>query len=178
MTQEIKSVLKKKILEAIVFVLIGVALLIWPDSFLTTVVKIIAIIFIAFFALSVMAMVLSGGAVIGDFATLFIGIILGVLGIVTLIKPEWVVSLQGIIFGAILIMHGIITITQTMSILRKFDSIWYLPLILSIITIVLGIVAMLNPFDTTTVLARIIGVMVIYSAIVSIWVSIKLIMRR
>ncbi len=85
------------------------------------------------------------------------GIMLVVLALIILIKPELIISALPVLLGLLLVM-GAARETQIAVDLSRLGEIrWYLPLIAAAVQAILGVMILWNPFATAIVLMQFIG---------------------
>lgn len=148
--------------NAIVMVVLGLVLVIWPHSF------------------GVMLCYLLGGALIlmgviqlisflrgerlGFFNkfNMIMGIVLVLLGIWICTQPRIVLSIIPVAVGIIVIFHGLMDIQYTLDIKRTGNTKWWIALIAAILTLVIGVMLVLNPFTAYEITMILLGIAMLY----------------
>lgn len=160
--------IKKKLLAvniwSLILLIVGIFLLVRPESTLFVICRLLGVAMIVIGALLIASYInmrgepVAAGALAG-------GVILAAFGIFILARPDVIAAFAGILFAVILISYACGQFVE-MSTLRTFhDDRWYLCLIGGIVTLILGIVFLFHPMRLTSVLVQIAGAAMIYAAI-------------
>ena len=160
--------IKKKLLAvniwSLILLIIGIFLLVRPESTLFVICRLLGVAMIVIGALLIASYInmrgepVAAGALAG-------GVILAAFGIFILARPDVIAAFAGILFAVILISYACGQFVE-MSTLRTFhDDRWYLCLIGGIVTLILGIVFLFHPMRLTAVLVQVAGAAMIYAAI-------------
>lgn len=160
--------IKKKLLAvniwSLILLIVGIFLLVRPESTLFVICRLLGVAMIVIGALLIASYInmrgepVAAGALAG-------GVILAAFGIFILARPDVIAAFAGILFAVILISYACGQFVE-MSTLRTFhDDRWYLCLIGGIVTLILGIVFLFHPMRLTSVLVQVAGAAMIYAAI-------------
>lgn len=160
--------IKKKLLAvniwSLILLIIGIFLLVRPESTLFVICRLLGVAMIVIGALLITSYInmrgepVAAGALAG-------GVILAAFGIFILARPDVIAAFAGILFAVILISYACGQFVE-MSTLRTFhDGRWYLCLIGGIVTLILGVVFLFHPMRLTSVLVQVAGAAMIYAAI-------------
>lgn len=160
--------IKKKLLAvniwSLILLIVGVFLLVRPESTLFVICRLLGVAMIVIGALLIASYInmrgesVAAGALAG-------GVILAAFGIFILARPDVIAAFAGILFAVILISYACGQFVE-MSTLRTFhDDRWYLCLIGGIVTLILGVVFLFHPMRLTSVLVQVAGAAMIYAAI-------------
>lgn len=173
-----KSVLQEQrrssALVALVTIVLGVVLVVWPDR-----------------SVSMICAILGGSLllcgllyVIGWFAgkrrqskSVFMiipGVILAGLGVWLMTSSSTVIALIQYVFGAVVLFHGILDLQATLALLTQRMSKWWIDLLLALLTLGLGLLILANPFGTFAALVVLIGVALIYDGASDLWLILRL----
>ena len=162
--EKIKKELIAVNIWSLILLIIGIFLLIKPESTLFVICRLLGVAMIVIGALLIASFFTMRGDPIAAGA-LAGGIILAVFGIFIVARPDVIAAFAGILFAVILISYACGQFVE-MSTLRSFqDSRWYLCMIGGIVTLILGVVFLFHPMQLTSVLVQIAGVSMIYAAI-------------
>ena len=93
------------------------------------------------------------------------GIILSIVSIYLLLKPEFLESLVGFIIGFMILLAGVTQLQNAVDLFYFKNKAWPFMLVTAAILIILGIIALVNPFSATETFVEATGVFVIISAI-------------
>ena len=149
-------------INAVIMVILGIVLVIWPHI------------------LGVMLCYLLGGALIvmGVFQlisflrgerlgfynkfVMMMGIVLVLLGIWICAQPRIVLSIIAVVVGIIVLIHGLMDIQYTLDIKKAGSEKWWIALIAAALTLIVGLLLMLNPFTAYEITMVLLGVAMLY----------------
>jgi|GEM_PF-298347 len=100
---------------------------------------------------------------------LFIGIVLCILGLWLLLRPDSVVALLQYVFGAFILLHGLIELQAAIALRGG-----WLPLLLAALPVALGVLILVDPFGSLAVLVVLIGIALIYNGAVDLYLILRL----
>lgn len=148
--------------NAVIMVLLGLVLVIWPHI------------------LGVLLCYLLGGALIvmGVFQlisflrgerlgfynkfVMMMGIVLVLLGIWICTQPHIVLSIIPVVVGIIVLIHGLMDIQYTLDIKKAGSTKWWIALIAAILTLVVGLLLVFNPFTVYEITMVLLGIAMLY----------------
>ncbi len=148
--------------NAVIMVLLGLVLVIWPHI------------------LGVLLCYLLGGALIvmGVFQlisflrgerlgfynkfVMMMGIVLVLLGIWICAQPRIVLSIIPVVVGIIVLIHGLMDIQYTLDIKKAGSTKWWIALIAAILTLVVGLLLVFNPFTAYEITMVLLGIAMLY----------------
>lgn len=148
--------------NAVIMVILGLVLVIWPDI------------------LGVMLCYLLGGALIvmgviqlisflrgerlGFYSkfSMLMGIVLVLLGIWICTQPHVVLSIIPVVVGIIVLIHGLMDIQYTLDIKRTGSTKWWIALIAAILTLIVGLLLVFNPFTAYEISMIMLGIAMLY----------------
>ncbi len=149
-------------INAVIMVILGIVLVIWPHI------------------LGVMLCYLLGGALIvmGVFQlisflrgerlgfynkfVMMMGIVLVLLGIWICAQPRIVLSIIPVVVGIIVLIHGLMDIQYSLDIKKAGSEKWWIALIAAALTLIVGLLLMLNPFTAYEITMVLLGVAMLY----------------
>ena len=149
-------------INAVIMVILGIVLVIWPHI------------------LGVMLCYLLGGALIvmGIFQlisflrgerlgfynkfVMMMGIVLVLLGIWICAQPRIVLSIIPVVVGIIVLIHGLMDIQYTLDIKKAGSEKWWIALIAAVLTLIVGLLLVLNPFTVYEITMVLVGVAMLY----------------
>lgn len=147
--------------SSLVYILIGLALLLWPELSL----KVVCYLFGALITIkgisSIYSYVKSQERFFFSYFSLVFGISMVALGIFLFIKPSTVVSILPILVGIFVIFDGIVRFQSAFELKAAGHSSWWSFLLLAILSAGLGLVMLFNPFASVQVLVMAIGVILL-----------------
>ena len=158
------------IIRSIVALLLGLAIVIWPDIAVAAAVRALGAVMVLVGGIS-LAINFAGKERLGSLYA-FTGIIAVLFGIVLLVFPDFFVKLLSYLFGVLMIFFSIGEIVNLISIGKntKFKFAFY---IIPILIFILGIVLLTNPFEVVKTLFVVFGIALIVYAIFELVVALK-----
>ena len=113
---------------------------------------------------------LAGNKALINYIAVAAGLVLGLLGLLVLVKRSEILPTLGLLFGIILLMSGAFDLYSAFIYARRAGSkAWMVLAVLSLITLVCGVILLINMWwDEPAVLKQIIGYMLLFSSVVNI----------
>lgn len=163
----LKSIKFNILSSAILCIVLGIVLMVYPNASLTLVCRAVGAI-----------VLITGLGFVGSYlrvgktrwfgkVELVFGSIFAILGGFIVLYPLGVVSIVPIVFGVLLVYHGIANMRQAFELHKYKDKGWWFPVLIAASTIGLGVVIMKNPFGTIEMLMRIIGACLLYDGLMN-----------
>ena len=158
------------IIRSIVALLLGLAIVIWPDIAVAAAVRALGAVMVLVGGIS-LAINFAGKERLGSLYA-FTGIIAVLFGIVLLVFPDFFVKLLSYLFGVLMIFFSIGEIVNLISI-GKNTKVKFTFYIIPILIFILGIVLLTNPFEVVKTLFVVFGIALIVYAIFEMVVALK-----
>ncbi len=103
-------------------------------------------------------------------ANLIFGIVLAVVGVWIVMKPDKVMAIIPIIVGIVIAIHGLHNLQQAAELWRdKYDR-WWVALILGVLTVGFGVLLVCRPFAAIDTVVMLIGFFLIYDGLSNVWI--------
>ena len=160
---------KSYMITAIFYVLLGIAMIIWPDILARLVC----------YSFGSLLIIYGLAIVIGNFSdkgnsgfygfSMINGLISAGIGIFFIVKYNILVSSIGFVMGLIIVIDSFVKFQKALDLHRSGYSLWWLALIFSFLTIGLGVLVIVNPFETSLGIARLVGICLILIGVSDIW---------
>lgn len=154
--------------SSVAFILVGLALLLWPDLSLRLVCGLFgAVILIK----GVSSLIGYARAEVRTFFSYFgwvFGAAATALGVFLLIRPETVVSILPILVGLFVIFDGIMRVQSAFELRSAGYNNWWSFLLLALVSGVLGVLMIWNPFGTVELLVMAIGVILLIEGVLNL----------
>lgn len=147
------------ILRVVVYLLLGLAMLIFPEIIISAIVYIVAAVFILMGAVKLVTYFKYRGE--GGSYDLFSAIVAILVGIVLIIFTHQVASILPIFLGALLILVGIYQLAQQINAGKYGMRANFVQMLLSVLIIAGGVVGIVNPFGSLAVLFRVFGAFIV-----------------
>ncbi len=165
-----KTLKANYLISAVLCVLFGITLVVWPDISS----KVICIGLGCVLALTgvvnlITFFVRRDGTLLSQL-NLLAGIVLAVLGGWIILDPGVLIRIIPVVIGVIIAVHGGHNLLQAVELCReKYDK-WWVALLLGIVTIGFGALLICNPFEAVSTMVTLIGVLLIFDGISDIWI--------
>ncbi len=161
----LKSIKVNILGSAVLCIILGIILVVYPNTSLTIVCRVVgAIVLITGIGMIFSYLRSESKGILAKVGLVF-GSILVIVGGFIILRPLGIVSIIPIVFGIMLIYHGLSNMRQAFELHQYKDKRWWTPVLIAASTIILGVVIMNNPFGTIEVLMRIIGACLIYDGL-------------
>ena len=165
-----KSFQKTMLITSIVYIVIGLLLIIWPDAARQIII----------YALGAAALLYGGYRIVDFFVrkehlsgTIQIGVALGIgcllLGLFLIFKAAVVVALLAAIIGVAVIIDSVLRLQVALNLRHAGVKNWLLLLVTALLTLVFGILLLFNPFTAIKVATIIAGVSLLIDGGFSLW---------
>lgn len=146
-------------LTAIVMLIVGLVILIWPEVAnralaytLSSLVALLGLVRTFFYFKR------HESASPFSFGGLTLGLTLMAIGVFLLFEPEVLIGILPVLLGALLIFSGFGSLQTAVSLMGLKIQKWYVPLIFSVLALACGFVSLFNPFGTAKILMIFLGI--------------------
>lgn len=172
MNDFLKNAKMDVIVSAVLCIVFGVVLILWPDE----------IVNLACQTVGIILAVLGGVQIASYFVNkksrnnlyMGLGLVLFLIGLWITMRPGSIQSLIFIIIGTAIFVHGIHDIKLAFECKRSGYTSWWTLLLLGLLSIVLGIVCIINCFGVISVAVTLVGIMLIYDGVSDLWIVSRL----
>ena len=163
MLKKLNQIINEAIGISIIFLLLGIIFLIFPNISIKIVAYLIAIILIGS-GIYLTYLEIYTKSFLLPIDTLLNGILSILFGIIILIYPDIFKIMIPIILGTYFILDSIFKLKLVILLRRIDNKSWIVTLLLTILSIICGIILILNPIDSSIALALFAGItLIIYS---------------
>lgn len=150
------------LINAVIMVLLGLVLVIWPHILGVLLCYLLGGALILMGAIQLIGFLRGERLGFYNKFNMFMGIVLVLLGIWICTQPRIVLSIIPVVVGVIVLIHGLMDIQYTLDIKKAGSDKWWIALIAAILTIVVGLLLVLNPFTAYEITMVLLGVAMIY----------------
>lgn len=164
MVKKINNFILSSIIASVLFILIGLSLIIFPEVSLNIIAYIIAAIFII---LGIYLLVINNKFIL-LMDTIMSGILMILLGVILMMYPKSLSLLIPVILGVWIIISSVVKIRISISLKEYKDTPWVLCLVLSIISLICGIIFIINPMVSSSIVTTLVGFLIVIYAIANI----------
>lgn len=158
------------LLSSLLYVLIGVVLLLFPDTTARTLGYLVGSISLIAGAVSMICYLLREAHqnyYRNDFLYGLVGIVIGCF---IFYKVDLIISLIPFILGLLVVVSGCSKLQDVIDMKRMKYGNWMIMLAVAVVNVIFGIVMLRNPFSTAAILLQVIGAGLIFSGLSDIFV--------
>ena len=166
----LKKLKKNIVISAVLCIVLGIVLVVWPDmSMQIACAAIGGVLLVGGVVRLVEYFVLRDGSMYAQI-NLIMGIVLAVVGVWIVLKPDKVLAIIPIIIGIVIVLHGLNNLQQAITLCKeKYDK-WWVALILGLLTVGFGVLLICRPFAALDTVVMLIGIFLIYDGLSDIWI--------
>ncbi len=153
----IKSLKVNYSLSAVICVILGIVLLVWPGQSTQVVCMVLGIVLGGFGLIQIILYLATKEKTMVSHSMMMLGVVLAVIGGWIVLKPETIIKAVPMIVGILIVIHGFHNAVQAIDLKKMQYDNWWVALLLSLLTVALGVVLICNPFTIVDTVVRIIG---------------------
>lgn len=166
----LKKLKKNVVISAILCILLGLVLAIWPGMSMHIVCIAIGSVLILGGVVRLAESFLGRDGSMYAQINMIVGIIFTVVGIWIVIKPEKVLAIIPVIMGIVIVVHGLNDLQQAVTLCReKYDK-WWIALLLGLVTVGFGALLIFRPFAALDTAVMLIGFFLVYDGVSDLWI--------
>ena len=166
----IKSLKVNYSLSAVICVILGIVLLVWPGQSTQVVCMVLGIVLGGFGLIQIILYLATKEKTMISHSMMMLGVVLAVLGGWIVLKPETIIKAVPMIVGILIVIHGLHNAVQAIDLKKMQYDNWWVALLLSLLTVALGVVLICNPFTIVDTVVRIIGAFLVYDGLSDMWI--------
>ena len=160
------------IIMSLLFVILGICLIIWPDCSLKLFCTLIGIMLIAYGCIKIVGYFSKDYYCLAFQFDLAFGILLIAVGAIIIARREQVVNLIFAIFGILTLADALFKIQMSMDAKRFGLSLGWRILVVAVLTGILGVLLLIRPFDAAEIMMILVGVSFLFEGILNLCVAI------
>lgn len=157
-------------ISALLCVILGLVLLIWPGTTTQIVCMLLGIVLFTYGAIQIVLYLFNRERTIVSQGMLVLGIIFAVIGGWILLKPEMIIMAVPVIVGVLIVIHGLHNAAQAFALKNDGYDRWWVAFLLGALTVILGGILIYNPFKVVNTVVRLIGIFLIYDGLSDVWI--------
>lgn len=166
----LKKLKTNVVISALLCIVLGLVLAIWPGMSMRIVCIAVGSVLIIGGLVRLAESFLSRDGSMYTQMNMIVGIVFTVVGIWIVIKPEKVLAIIPIIMGIVIALHGLNNVQQAVTLCRdKYDK-WWVALILGILTVGFGALLIFRPFAALDTAVTLIGIFLVYDGVSDLWI--------
>jgi len=166
----IKSLKVNYSLSAVICVILGIVLLVWPGQSTQVVCMVLGIVLGGFGLIQIILYLATKEKTMVSHSMMMLGVVLAVIGGWIVLKPETIIKAVPMIVGILIVIHGFHNAVQAIDLKKMLYDNWWVALLLSLLTVALGVVLICNPFTIVDTVVRIIGAFLVYDGLSDMWI--------
>ena len=166
----IKSLKVNYSLSAVICVILGIVLLVWPGQSTQVVCMVLGIVLGGFGLIQIILYLATKEKTMVSHSMMMLGVVLAVIGGWIVLKPETIIKAVPMIVGILIVIHGFHNAVQAIDLKKMQYDNWWVALLLSLLTVALGVVLICNPFTIVETVVRIIGAFLVYDGLSDMWI--------
>ncbi len=170
MTEFLKGLKANYTVSAALCILFGLVLLIWPGTTTRIVCMLLGGVLLIYGAFQVVICLMNRERTFLSQGMLILGIVLSVIGLWILLRPDMIIMAVPVIVGVVILIHGVHNVIQAVDLQRENYDKWWLALLLGILTVAFGGMLVFNPFAAVEMAVRMIGISLIYDGVSDMWI--------
>ena len=158
------------LISALLCVILGLVLLIFPGTTTQIVCMLLGIVLFAYGAIQIVSYLFNKERTIVSQGMLVLGIVFAVIGGWIMLKPEMIIMAVPVIVGVLIVIHGLHNATQAFALKSSGYEKWWVVFLLGVLTVILGGILIYNPFKVVNTVVRLIGIFLIYDGLSDVWI--------
>ena len=166
----IKSLKVNYSLSAVICVILGIVLLVWPGQSTQVVCMVLGIVLGGFGLIQIILYLATKEKTMVSHSMMMLGVVLAVIGGWIVLKPETIIKAVPMIVGILIVIHGFHNAVEAIDLKKMQYDNWWVALLLSLLTVALGVVLICNPFTIVDTVVRIIGAFLVYDGLSDMWI--------
>ena len=162
-------------INAIIFLLLGILLLIFPIESLSIGGYLIAsILMLSGLSYIIKIIKNKGIETNGDIIYLVISVLFIALSISIFIDPTWIIRMINVLVGIILIVTSLMNILNLLKFKNERTNSWWAYLSIAIVILILGIIVIVNPLFLASIITRLEGATLIINSLITLLLTRKI----
>lgn len=174
MREWIKNMKISYLLAAVLYIVFGVVLILWPNTTGDVICTFLGAVLLVYGAITVISFFVHDSRMGAFGFDLVVGILAIALAILFLVRPEVLLSFLPVALGIYIVIDALLNLKRALDMRRMAYDRWWVVLALSLISAVLGVVILLRPVKTAALLIQLIGGVFVYTGLSDLWAIFKL----
>ncbi len=169
-----KFISSNYIVQAVLSIVLGLLLAVWPEITTITVVYILAACIAIWGIATLITYVRQRRQIDSTEGGLAFGIFLLIIALVVFIFPEAVAGFFSVILGALLVLSGLVNAVRSATLKKYGGNSWIGTLIISLLIAAGGIVIIVNPFETAVTFVLVLGILLVIKGVIDLVINLML----
>ncbi|MCI9129817.1 MAG: hypothetical protein HFJ65_05880 [Eggerthellaceae bacterium] len=159
--------------QGVVCIALGAFLMFWPDATIITVIYLMGLIFALTGAASLVGYFRQKSSHYRAPAVLTTGVFFLVLALIVFIFPAVIASFASVALGVVLALAGVVSAVRSFELRSLHGPVWIIMLAVSALVAIGGIVIIANPFETTSLFVFMIGAVLLVNGIADVVIEVQ-----
>lgn len=168
--EKLKSIKRNRIVFAVVVIAVGLILMMYSESILMMLSRIVGGIFLAGGAYGIFAGAFNRSGNVLKGGLILFGALMAVVGFWFINNPTNLAALLPQVMGLVVLVSGVLNLLETITLMQQHYPNWGLPLLLALLTIAGGALLIINAFGAAALAVRIAGGIMIYNGISDLFI--------
>ena len=169
MREFIKNMKISYFLAAVLYIVLGAVFLIWPTNIGNILCWAFGLVLLAYGVITIISFLVHDSR-LGSFRfELVLGIVCAAVGILFLLRPDFILSIFPIILGIYIIIDALLNLKRAIELHSMLYPRWWVALALSLVSAALGVLICARPLFLADTLFMIVGVVFIYNGVSDLW---------
>ena len=162
--EKMKAIRLHMTASALVCVVLGIVLLIWPGQVTTIVAYFIGAMLVIIGVIQIISKIADD---VNRSSGLLVGLLVAVIGIWIIIHPDVAISLIPIVIGVVLVVNGIQNLALAINGKRAEADRWGWMVVTALITLIFGALCIICAFGVIKLVMRLVGLALIFDGVSS-----------
>jgi len=158
------------VLVSILFILLGIVLIIWPDIAGKIVCYSLGVLILIFAAFRIVSFFTDKKVYFMFNLDLVVGLVAAGVGVYMLISPETVITVLPFMVGLLILFSSILDLQKALMLRNYGNPRWKSSLVLTFVKMALGIFMLAAPFLLAMAFIQVIGIALIYNGLSELWI--------
>ena len=163
MREYLKNMKISFFLAAILYIVLGLVLLIWPDITGNLVCFAFGLVLLIYGVITIISFFVHDSRQGSFRLELFLGIVAAGVGLVFLIRPDIVLSILPVVLGIYIVIDALLNLKRAIDLSRMGYPRWWVVLVLSLVSAVFGVLILCRPLFLADVIFMVIGAVLVYN---------------
>ena len=169
MKEKAKNLKFNFVVAALLYIVLGVVLLVWPDTTSSVICYAIGVVLLVYGGVSILSFLISHEKTAALALQLVVGVVAAALGVFFLTQPRLILSILPILMGLFVIIVSLLSIKRAFEMRHYGYPKWWAALLLALIAIGLGLLILFHPYMAAETVIMVIGVVFLYVGVCDLW---------
>ena len=160
------------IVMSILFMILGICLIIWPDCSMAVFCTAVGIMLIAYGCIKIIGYFSRDFYCLAFQFDLAFGILLMAVGVILIARKNFAVDLIFSVFGILILADALFKIQMSVDAKRFGLALWWQILLIALVTGVIGVLVFIRPFEAAAMMMVLVGFSILLEGILNLWVGI------